>query len=144
MSEVLYQGDSIITPYKPFFGLSHHAIFAETCSQGINWAIHNIPGKGVCWIKLDDLLANGYERIERFVGSEFERAEVIKRAKSMLGKPYSLLKFNCEHLAQYAQTKICESEQVNSAKRIVKYGLICIAIWIGYRVWLQNSNNQNK
>lgn len=115
MSEQIFQGDAIITPYKSYFGLSHYAIFAGPCSNGINWAIHNVPEKGVCMIKLDDLLENGYERIERFVGSVESRYSALKNAVAKIGKRYNIITYNCEHFATETQTGEPRSNQLRNA-----------------------------
>lgn len=128
MSEVLYQGDTIITPYKQFFGLSHYAIFAGTCSNGINWALHNIPNVGVCWIKLDDLLTKGYERIDRFGGNMESRYQILKNAVAKIGKEYNILTYNCEHFVNEVQTGIPKSYQLRNAIIAVIFILIIYKI----------------
>jgi hypothetical protein len=41
-----------------------------------------------------------------------EQEQSVLRALSLIGQPYNLLKFNCEHLAYYAQTGVPRSPQL--------------------------------
>lgn len=65
------------------------------------------------------------EIISSPAGSCYEREIVAQRALSLLGKNYDLLNFNCEHLANYAQTGRVASPMVAAA---VIVGLVALVL----------------
>lgn len=50
--------------------------------------------------------------IKKFTGTRWELQNLIKRAISKRGKPYNVLGFNCEHLANFIRTGRSFSWQV--------------------------------
>ncbi|HUN03960.1 MAG TPA: lecithin retinol acyltransferase family protein, partial [Niabella sp.] len=67
--------------------------------------------------------------IEPFVGDIFQRNEAIKRAMQLIGKPYDLVNFNCEHYANTVQHNKSYSKQVNIG---LVAGLIALVLSIGF------------
>jgi hypothetical protein len=116
----LKPGDAIVTCFQEKYAglksLFHYIIFL-----GGNQAIHNMPGTGVCLIAMDDVAVQYKEvdRIERFQGSLLELQALYVRAKEVLGKPYDLLSFNCESLANYLRFGKPTSRQVISVMVMV-------------------------
>jgi hypothetical protein len=105
-------------------------LFSPTRHVGIYAAgrgfIHNDPA---CCVRLTDESAFTGGRkmrlIGRVVGGLFEQEQVVQRALSLVGQPYDLLKFNCEHLAYYAQTGIARSPQLELAF-LCFLGIACV------------------
>lgn len=92
----------------------HHGIYAGT-HNGIAWVAECQLNIGVRYIQLSEYLkwnAANLHRIERFSGN---RSQIISRINSVIGTPYNLLQFNCEHFAEYIQTGIVRSKQVENA-----------------------------
>lgn len=50
--------------------------------------------------------------IKKFDGTSWELQNLIRRALSQRGRPYSVLGFNCEHLANFVRTGKSFSRQV--------------------------------
>lgn len=65
--------------------------------------------------------------VARVAGGAFEQEQVVQRALSLIGQPYDLLKFNCEHLAYYAQTGVPRSPQLAAAFVL---GIICLVVGV--------------
>lgn len=114
MSEVIFQGDVLVTPKDMITNISHYAVYAGKSEDGTDWMIHNNIGTGVSWVQLNQLLQNGHERIDRFIGKNYERIKLVEKAKSMLGKTYSVINFNCEHFARLVKDGVCESRQLKN------------------------------
>ncbi len=64
--------------------------------------------------------------ISRVKGSWIDREQVLQRALRLLGTPYDLLKFNCQHAAYYTQTGIAKSPQL-----LLAFGLAVLAAVVG-------------
>ncbi|MCB0494408.1 MAG: hypothetical protein KDC93_18550, partial [Cyclobacteriaceae bacterium] len=54
-------------------------------------------------------------KIVRFQGNDLDRELAVKRALDQLGKPYSLINFNCENFANHVQFGKSFSRQINTA-----------------------------
>jgi hypothetical protein len=135
MSEVLYLGDVLVTPKDNITNISHYSVYAGKSEDGTDWAIHNNIGTGVSWIPLNQLLKNGYERIDRFVGDMESRLMSINKAVRKIGDEYNLLFYNCEHFATETQTGKPRSFQVR--KVILSFVLLALA----YKLFFTNQNN---
>lgn len=102
----------------------HVGIFAE--GRGF---IHNCKGGSV---QLADrtTFSGGHpiRPIWRVAGTGVEQEQAVQRALSLIGAPYNLLNFNCEHAAYYAQTGVKRSPQLGMAFAALSLiGLLIIA-----------------
>jgi hypothetical protein len=124
----LQTGDRLTRKKGPFS--RHHVIFVQTM-DGPRIA-ENQAGKGVQYAFLEDFIceAGATEiRIEKFSGNEAERLTVIPRINDLLGRPYNLFNFNCEHFAELVQNGVAVSKQVGVA------ALGSLALFIGLLVF---------
>lgn len=111
----LLTGDRIITEKGPVS--RHHAIFVRVPGR-VPQVAENQAGRGVQYITLEEFLlrtGNGKIWIQKFVGSENARKNVIPQIDALIGKPYNLVNFNCEHFANLIQTGVAVSKQVAAA-----------------------------
>lgn len=111
----LKPGDRIVTP-KSFFGMiQHHAIYLGQNYYGQDLIAENAYGKYVQIVTAENFFLEYPEvtRIIRFKGNGNDREVAVKRALDQLGKPYSLINFNCEHFANLVQFNIARSAQVS-------------------------------
>jgi len=108
MNFVPLQNGDMVEVINPFSFTRHVGIYAA--GRGF---IHNDPA---CCVRLtDEATFTGGRKmrlIGRVTGGLFEQEQVVQRALSLIGQPYNLLKFNCEHLAYYAQTGVARSPQL--------------------------------
>lgn len=112
----LQTGDLIVRQKGP---LSTHFIVWIGVQNGIKVVAENQTGVGVRFTSLEEALAgNSIRRLEKFGGNENQRQEVISRIKKLLGKPYDLIVFNCEHFARWVATGKIESKQVKTVSTI--------------------------
>ncbi len=94
----------------------HHSIYLGIDESGQEWVVENHKLHGVRLVRADQFFKEGQDyRIERFTGNQADRITAVKRALGVLGKPYDLILFNCEHYSSYVQTGKAESQQVNVA-----------------------------
>lgn len=94
----------------------HHSIYLGIDESGHEWVAENHKLHGVRLVRADVFFKEGQNyRIERFTGNQADRIAAVKRALGVLGKPYDLILFNCEHYSSYVQTGKAESQQVNVA-----------------------------
>lgn len=104
---------------EPIFqtGLSkHHSIYLGMDTYGQEWISENHWQHGVRLVKAADYFKDGSSyTIVPFEGTYQERISAVKRALAVLGKPYDLIQYNCEHYASYVQTGKAESKQVITA-----------------------------
>jgi len=62
-------------------------------------------------------------RVKRFQGNNYERKLAIERALKLLGKPYNLINFNCEHFANYVQSGNVKSDQLG-------WGFVLLGVFV--------------
>lgn len=94
----------------------HHSIYLGIDESGQEWVVENHKLHGVRLVRSDVFFKEGQNyRIERFTGSYSDRVAAVKRALGILGKPYDLILFNCEHYATYVQKGKAESKQIGNA-----------------------------
>lgn len=78
--------------------------------------VHNAKGGSV---QLTDAanFAGGHpiRVIWRVAGTWAEQEQAVQRAINLIGMPYNLLNFNCEHVAYYALTRQARSPQLGFA-----------------------------
>lgn len=108
----------------------HHGIFAAY-ENGVAWIAENQSGKGVQYVQLSEFLLNDpdtLERIEKFNGTEHQRASIVPRINNLLGTSYDLINFNCEHFAEYVQNGKAKSRQVTNT--FIGLGLVALGVAI--------------
>lgn len=92
----------------------HHSIYLGIDESGQEWVAENHKLHGVRLVRADQFFKEGQDyRIERFTGNQADRIAAVKRALGVLGMPYDLVLFNCEHYSSFVQTGKAESQQVN-------------------------------
>jgi hypothetical protein len=108
----LKTGDLIVRKKGPF---STHYIVWIGWRNGQQIVAENQFGHGVRYTTLEEALAgNPIVRFEKFGGTENQRLMVLPRIDAMLGKPYNLISFNCEHFGRMISTGKKESKQINT------------------------------
>ena len=124
----LKPGDRIVTPKSLAGIIQHHAVYLGTDHRGHDLIAENAYGKFVAVVDAKKFFAEypRITRVEAFKGNSLERRVAVERALKLLGKPYSLIDFNCEHFANYVQHGKVESKQINLA-----LGLGAIVLFIG-------------
>lgn len=120
----LRTGDRIVTDKGPLS--RHHSIFVQIPGR-VPQVAENQAGKGVQYTTLEEFLArvgNSKIRIEKFNGTKADRENVIPRIDALIGTPYNLVNFNCEHFANLIQNGAAVSKQVGA----VVLGVVAIGI----------------
>lgn len=121
MNFVPLQNGDMVEVINPFSFSRHVGIYAA--GRGL---VHNDPA---CCVRLtDEATFTGGRKmrlIGRVTGGLFEQEQVVQRALSLIGQPYDLLKFNCEHLAYYAQTGVARSPQLVTGLAVL-VGIACL------------------
>ena len=74
----------------------------------------------------------GIDAIEKFTGNNIARKMAVQKALRLIGKPYHLIDYNCEHFANDIQFAKPESKQVNDFFYHVKavIGVITILYFV--------------
>lgn len=111
----LEPGDRIIIP-KSLLGLvQHHALYLGYNNLGQHLICENVFGVGVKLTRVEGFFqdAKSVTRIEKFHGNNFERRQIVQMALTRLGKPYSLINYNCESFCNDIQHNIIKSSQAN-------------------------------
>jgi hypothetical protein len=109
-------------------GLSkHHVLYLGWDHNLQEWIAENHSRFGVRIIKAEDYFATvkHIDRIERFYGRDYQRQIIINRAIALQGKPYDLIRYNCEHFVNEVIHGKPESKQVTNA------GLVAATIFAG-------------
>lgn len=124
----LEPADRLILPKSKWRIVQHHAIFVGWDKNGSRLFVENDINKGVQIITESYLHREGLPivRIERFKGNMQQRSTAVKKALAMLGTPYDLFNFNCEHYANFIQHNQKFSSQVSNG-----IGLALIAVLLG-------------
>lgn len=126
----LSPGDVVVCPKSFLNIIEHYAIYLGQTSEGIDLFSENNNEAGVRLITATDLFKENHKiiRIKKFKGTVQERREAVHSALSDLGKPYSLINYNCEHYANKVQFGTPYSSQV---KWGIFSGLVaCLIIFI--------------
>ncbi|KAA3652400.1 MAG: hypothetical protein DWP98_01355 [Bacteroidetes bacterium] len=126
--ETLQPADRLVIPKSGLNMVQHHAIYLGKDNNGNRIYIENAIGRGVQVVNEAYLFRGGYEitRVERFTGSQYQRNSAVQLAMQLIGKPYNLLNFNCEHYANTVQHRKSYSNQVG-----VGLGLGLLTLFVG-------------
>ncbi len=110
----LEPGDRIVVPKSLFGVVQHHALYLGYNEYGEHLICENIIGVGVIVTRVADFFqeAKSVTRIEKFQGNNFERKQIVQKALDRLGKPYSLINYNCESFCNDVQHNVIKSAQV--------------------------------
>ncbi len=125
----LKPADRIVTPKSGLRLVQHHVIYLGQNYNGVDLIIENKVGHGVRIITADQFFSQSPEitRIERFKGNGYQREQAVKRALDNVGKPYSLINFNCESFSNLVQHNRVESKQSNTGLGL---GLLALGLLI--------------
>lgn len=125
----LEQADVLVVPKSGISLIKHMIIYAGVDAQQNHWYLENNPQFGVRWIP-GDYVDQTYPspQVRRFNGTATQRSQAIERGKFLLGKPYHLTQFNCEHYANYIQTGALFSPQSNNGIGIAALGLTALLL----------------
>ena len=132
----LQEADVLIAKKRGWEVFDHFIIYMGK-KFGQHLFIANDSSGGVKWFsekEVIELIKDFYpSKVRKFNGDYHERLLAVNRAKSEIGKSYSLTDFNCEHLANYVQYGILESKQVESWKAglTIAGGLLLAAFLFG-------------
>lgn len=123
-SNHLQPGDTVVVPKSDIRMIQHFAIYLGQDEYGEHWFSDNMPGTGVRVITASDFFAGVIEitRIERFNGTEDERWQLVHRALSKRGRPYSLLGYNCESYVNDVHGRGASSNQVGNGIALTLVG----------------------
>lgn len=126
--ETLQPADRLVIPKSGLNMVQHHAIYLGKDNNGNRIYIENAIGRGVQVVNEAYLFRGGYEitRVERFTGNQYQRNSAVQLAMQLIGKPYNLLNFNCEHYANTVQHRKSYSNQVG-----VGLGLGLLTLFVG-------------
>lgn len=111
----LEPGDRVIVP-KSLLGLvQHHALYLGYNEFGEHLMCENVIGNGVILTRVDSFFQDikSVTRIEKFNGNNLQRKLIVQKALSTLGRPYSLINYNCESFCNDVQHNIIKSAQVS-------------------------------
>ncbi len=93
----------------------HHGIYVGI-HNGVPLVAECQVSTGVRYVRLAEFLKNNVGHlveVKSFAGTALAQQQIIPRINALLGTQYDLIKFNCEHFAEYIQTGKAQSKQVN-------------------------------
>lgn len=124
----LKSGDIIVVPKSRLNIVQHYVVYWGMDINGNHFYLENNYKYGVRYITEADFVASNpfFNKIIPFPGNEYERSAAIERAVSCIGKGYNVAVFNCENYANFVQTGVAHSEQVNKANGIMLIGLLAV------------------
>jgi hypothetical protein len=106
----LEEGDKISTVGR--FGTRHFGIFSGCDGAGEGWVIHASKDRmQVVEEPLPTFTEGWGVKVEKRAEAGWSHY-VVASARELLGRPYDLVNFNCEHLASFAQDGTAESPQL--------------------------------
>jgi hypothetical protein len=128
----LRPADRIVEPIFTTGISKHHAIYLGIDYQGNEWMAENHKFKGVQLVPASQYFQKTKKvNVVVFNGSDYERQLAVQRALSLLGQPYDLINFNCEHYAELVQSGKGISHQVEIVgKVLLTCGATILAILI--------------
>lgn len=118
----LRPGDRVIVPKSVANIVMHHGIYAGYDQNGQHWFLENHHSSGVRYISAENFFQNiplTKLRVQYFSGNAQERQQAINFGKSLLGRPYDLFSYNCEHYSNDVQFRTPKSPQVNAGLTFV-------------------------
>jgi len=127
----LRPGDTIVAPKSGINMVQHFVIYLGNDAYGKHWICENVFGKGVIMTQVQDFFSSYQKitRIEKFLGTNLQRKELVQRSLSRLGKPYDLINYNCEHFVNDVRNRSPKSNQVNNVIGI-SFGLLLLGLMV--------------
>lgn len=110
----LMAGDSVVIPKSNARLIEHYGVYVGLDKMRNHVFAENSVGKGVRLVT-DKAFFKGCKSViavKRLAGGNFEREKAVKRALSLVGRPYELINFNCEHYSNFVQNERSESKQI--------------------------------
>jgi hypothetical protein len=93
----------------------HVGIYVGSQTPGGPDVVHNDKHGGVILSTLAEFSAGFPVYVHKAAtGNYFQRQQIAKRALDLLGGKFDLLTFNCEHVANWAQSEKMESPQLQA------------------------------
>lgn len=113
----LKPADRILVPKSLAGIIQHHVIYLGCNHLGQHLIAENVVGYCVRVVGIEQFFAENPSatKIIRFEGDGSERRRAVERALKEVGKPYSLIDYNCEHFANYVQHGKPSSLQIGNA-----------------------------
>jgi hypothetical protein len=107
----LLPGDVIERPGP--WPTQHRGIFVGVDFYGRAYVIHNAKDGRVCQEPFEIFAAGlPVTLIKRVAQDAVRQKQIVSRAQSLLGKPYDLINFNCDHLVTFAASGAATSPQL--------------------------------
>ena len=119
-------GDKIRRPSS--FGYHHFGTYVGRQWPYNQAVVHSSKNDGVRLDSLDAFAGGKLVTIVDRVTDWREKIRVVQRASHLLGKPYSLLRLNCEHIANYVQKGVPTSPQLQGA--VLTIGLTFLVLFL--------------
>jgi len=112
----LKPADRVVIPKSVLNLVQHHGIYIGHDEFGQHWFAENHHLSGVRLVPAEQFLRGISEvtRVQRFIGCEQQRRNAVNFAMSMVGRPYDLLTYNCEHYSNQVQHGKPDSDQVKA------------------------------
>lgn len=105
-------------------GLRNLGIVSDCFQDGMPKVISNSPQAGGVAAESWHAFTHGKPlSVDRGIPYP-ESALILARARSRIGTPYDLLKWNCEHLVSFASGNAPKSPQVNATITLAALGLL--------------------
>lgn len=122
----LEPSDRIVVPKSLFGIIQHHALYLGYNKLGQHLICENIIGVVVKLTRVVDFFqdVSSVTRIEKFQGNNLKRRKLVEKALSKLGKPYSLINYNCESFCNDVQHNVIKSAQVSTGLFIGFVGIM--------------------
>jgi hypothetical protein len=127
----LKPADRLIVPKSAFGLVQHHAIYLGQDHLGRDLIAENIVGNQVCITTAELFFSKNpsISRIERFQGDGIQRRAAVESALKLVGKPYDLINYNCEHFANEVQMNASLSPQLQVGLAVILIAAFVAAIW---------------
>jgi len=89
---------------------------------------HNIEGVRIILASQYFFEHSEIDEIRRFSGSTYQEDLAIQRLKKLVGTPYNLITYNCEHFVNEVLYGRSESIQVKNAVGLLALGMFCYGL----------------
>lgn len=110
----LMVGDSVVIPKSNLHMIAHYGVYVGRDNKSNHVFAENNISQGVRLVSAENFF-KGCDSVLTTIklnGNAIERNKAVQRGLSLIGKPYELLTFNCEHYSNYVQNEKPESSQI--------------------------------
>lgn len=118
------QGSIVSTPI--LLGYRHIGIVSDRYHDGKPMIISNSSRAGGVREEPWDTFAQHQPVKVEYSASGLDAFRIVERARSRIGTPYDLIKWNCEHLATHALGKEPQSPQVKATLALAALGCLIL------------------